>query len=75
MLPTPAYNAGGFRAGFPPTRHPPLCTTPQGVQQDGGRKTNTYIYIFPKKKNKSKDNVHQYQVLQRCSMHQRISVG
>ena len=31
-LPTPAYNAGGFRAGFPPTRHPPPCTTPQGVQ-------------------------------------------
>ena len=46
-LPTPAYNAGGFRAGFPPTRHPPPCTTPQGVQQDGGRKTNTYI--FPQK--------------------------
>ena len=72
-LPTPAYNAGGFRAGFPPTRHPPPCTTPQGVQQDGVRKTNTYI--FPQNK-KSKGNVHQeYQVLQQCSMHQYISVG
>ena len=44
-LSTPAYNAGGFRVGFSPTRHPPLHTTSlkktPGVQcgGEGGEKT------------------------------------